>query len=112
MKRQVAVLAAVALSLGFDSAAIAQSAGHETKSEGAHESQAPTHNASGTVTKIDRIASKVTISHGPVQSLKWPAMTMNFLVRDKTLLDRLPAGKKIDFEFVQQGRDYVITSAK
>jgi Cu(I)/Ag(I) efflux system protein CusF len=53
----------------------------------------------------------VTIAHGPVQSLNWPAMTMNFLVKDKALLDRLSSGKKVDFEFVQQGRDYVITSA-
>lgn len=54
----------------------------------------------------------MTISHGPVQSLKWPAMTMNFIVKDEALLDRLHAGKKIDFEFVQQGRDYVITSTE
>jgi Cu/Ag efflux protein CusF len=57
-------------------------------------------------------SSKVTISRSPVQSLKWPAMTMNFILKDKALLDRLHAGKKIDFEFVQQGRDYVITSAE
>jgi len=54
----------------------------------------------------------VTIAHGPVESLKWPATTMNFRVKDKALLDRLSSGKKIEFEFVQQGRDYVITSAK
>jgi Cu(I)/Ag(I) efflux system protein CusF len=64
------------------------------------------------VTKVDRIASKVTIAHGPVESLKWPAMTMNFRVKDKALLDGLSSGKKVEFEFVQQGRDYVVTSAK
>jgi Cu(I)/Ag(I) efflux system periplasmic protein CusF len=99
MKRLVAVLAVAAFALGFAPLSFAQSS-------------AQTHKASGTVTKVDRIASKVTIAHGPVESLKWPAMTMNFLVRDKALLDKLPPGKKIDFEFVQQGRDYVLTSAR
>jgi len=38
-------------------------------------------------------------------------MTMNFVVKDKALFDKLSSGKKTEFEFVQQGRDYVITSA-
>jgi len=45
----------------------------------------------------------VTIAHGPVESLKLAATTMNFRVKDKALLDRLSSGKKIEFEFVQQG---------
>lgn len=70
------------------------------------------HKAAGTVTKVDAVSSKVTIAHGPVESLKWPAMTMNFVVKDKALLGKLSSGKKVEFEFVQQGRDYVIVSAK
>ena len=65
--------------------------------------------ASGVVKKVDAASGKVTIAHGPVPSLKWPAMTMGFVVKDKKLLDRMPMEKKIDFEFVQQGKDYVIT---
>ena len=116
MKRQVAVLVAVALSVGAVPASLAQSSethtGHDMKTAGAQKSQAQTHKASGTVTKVDQPNSKVTIAHGPVQSLKWPAMTMNFIVKDKALLGKLSSGKKVDFEFVQQGRDYIITSAK
>lgn len=112
MKRCIAVFAAVALSVSFVPASFAQSSGHDMNTAGAGKSQAQKHKASGTVTKVDRIANKVTIAHGPVQSLKWPPMTMNFLVKDRALLDRLSSGKKIEFEFVQQGRDYVITSAK
>jgi Cu(I)/Ag(I) efflux system protein CusF len=70
------------------------------------------HKAVGTVTKVDAASSKVTIAHGPVETLKWPPMTMNFIVKDKALLGKLSSGKKVEFEFVQQGRDYVITSAK
>jgi len=113
MKPSIAVVTALALSIGAISASRAQSgATVHGKDHGAQVSQAQTHKASGTVTKVDPAGSKVTIAHGPVQSLKWPAMTMNFVVRDKTLFDRLLSGKKVEFEFVQQGRDYVITSAK
>lgn len=113
MKRCVAVLVMVALSIAAIPASRAQPGGvvHD-KNHGAQDSQAQAHKASGTVTKVDQANSKVTIAHGPVQSLKWPAMTMSFVVKDKVLFGRLGSGKKVEFEFVQQGRDYVITSAK
>ena len=68
------------------------------------------HKASGVVTKVDK--DKVTIKHGPVQSMSWPAMSMTFTVKDKVLLEKLPKDKKVDFEFVQEGRDYVVTGVK
>ena len=71
-----------------------------------------THQATGVVKSVDRAKSSVMLAHDPVKSLKWPAMTMPFTVKDKSLLDKLQPGKKIEFEFVQQGRDYVITSVK
>ncbi len=70
------------------------------------------HKGKGTVTKIDSAGGKVTIAHGPIPSLKWPAMAMTFTVKDKALLGKLSPEKKVEFEFVQQGSDYVITSAK
>ena len=111
MKPYVAVIAVALLSMSLVPASRAQSGGMAGM-DMEKKSQAQTHKASGTVTKVDRAAGKVTVAHGPVQSLKWPPMTMNFVVRDKALFDRLSSGKKVEFEFVQQGRDYVITSAK
>ena len=73
---------------------------------------AKAHKATGTVKSVDRAAGRVTIAHGPVASLKWPAMTMGFGLRDKALIDKFSPGKKVEFELVQQGRDYVIVSAK
>jgi len=64
------------------------------------------------VKKLDPAGSKVTIAHGPIPTMKWPAMNMTFTVKDKALLDKLSEGKKVEFQFVQQGSDYVITSAK
>ena len=68
------------------------------------------HKARGVVTKVDK--SKVTIRHEPIQSLGWPSMNMVFTVKDKAMLDKLAKDKKINFEFREEGRDYVITSVK
>jgi Cu(I)/Ag(I) efflux system membrane protein CusA/SilA len=71
-----------------------------------------THHATGTVQSVDAAKGNVTIAHGPVKSLNWPAMTMTFGVKDKGLLDRLTAGKKVTFDFVQEGNDSMIVKVK
>jgi Cu(I)/Ag(I) efflux system protein CusF len=68
------------------------------------------HKGTGVVTKMDK--ENVTIKHEPVASMNWPAMTMSFKVKDKALMDKLAKDRKVDFEFVQQGRDYVVTGVK
>ena len=75
-------------------------------------SEAKSHKGIGTVKKVDPAAGTVTLAHGPVESMKWPAMTMSFAIRDKAMLDKLSPEKKVEFEFVQRGTDYVITSVK
>ena len=70
------------------------------------------HEAVGTVKSVDPTAGTVTLAHGPVKSWNWPAMTMGFTVKDKTLLDKLSVGKKVDVEIVQQDGKYVITAVK
>ena len=71
-----------------------------------------THQATGVVTRVDAAKGKVSIKHDPVQSLNWPSMTMAFTVKDKALLDKMKKDRKIDFEFVEQGKDYVVTRVK
>ena len=71
-----------------------------------------THMATGVVKKVDAKAGLVTLAHEPVKTMNWPAMTMGFLVKDKMLLDRLTVGKKVDFEFVQGSKGYVVTTVK
>ena len=68
------------------------------------------HKASGVVTKVDK--DRVTIKHGPVASINWPSMTMAFKVKDKALMDKLAKDKKVDFDFVQEGSDYVVTAVR
>jgi Cu(I)/Ag(I) efflux system protein CusF len=74
--------------------------------------QGQTHHATGTVKNVDAAKGTVTVDHGPVKSLEWPAMTMTFAVKDKTLFDKLTVGKKAEFEFSQDGKGYVVTSVK
>ena len=72
--------------------------------------QTAVHKATGVVTKVDK--DKVMIRHEPVRTLNWPGMTMAFTVKDKALMEKLAKDKKIEFEFRQEGRDYVVTSVK
>jgi Cu/Ag efflux protein CusF len=70
------------------------------------------HHAVGVVKSIDANKGTVTLAHGAVASLNWPAMTMTFKMQDKKLLEKLSAGQKIEVDFVQQGKDHVITKVK
>ncbi len=70
------------------------------------------HKAMGTVKKMDAKGGVVTLAHEPIKSLNWPAMTMGFKVKDKMLMDKLTDGKKVEFEFTQDDKDYVVTGVK
>ena len=70
------------------------------------------YQASGTVKRVDPATGTVTVAHGAVKDLNWPAMTMTFKVKDKALLDTLAVDRKIKFTFVPQGKNYVITTAQ
>ena len=67
------------------------------------------HRGSGTVQKIDATKEMVTLVHGPIASLNWPAMTMSFKLKDAALARGIKAGEAVDFELVQSGSDYVVT---
>lgn len=64
--------------------------------------------ATGTVESVDTAAGKITIAHGPVDALKWPAMTMAFKASPEQLASVKP-GQKVEFEFEAKGMDATIT---
>ncbi|MDP3706524.1 MAG: efflux RND transporter periplasmic adaptor subunit [Polaromonas sp.] len=71
------------------------------------------HKAEGTVDSVDAGTGMVSISHGPVTSLKWPAMTMEFKTANDALLRALKPGATVAFEFVErQPGEWVITGVK
>lgn len=69
------------------------------------------HKAEGSVDGIDLKAGTLSINHGPVPTLKWPAMTMEFKAANASLLNDLKTGQAVRFEFVErQPGEYVVTS--
>lgn len=56
------------------------------------------HKGQGTVNKLDAQTGIVNLTHGPIKSLGWSGMTMDFKVKDKAALDKIKAGMKVDFE--------------
>lgn len=57
--------------------------------------------AKGEVIDVDKPAGKVKLKHEAIAELEWPAMTMFFGVADKTQLDALAAGTRVEFQFVK-----------
>ena len=66
------------------------------------------YSGNGDITEIS--ANKVTISHGPIEGIGWPAMTVGFSVNSPDLLRGLSVGDPVKFNFQKAGSDYVITS--
>ena len=61
------------------------------------------HSATGTVTAVDVTAGTVTIAHGAVESLNWPAMTMAFKLADPSQGSTLHVDDQVKFKFTVGG---------
>lgn len=53
---------------------------------------------SGTVTKIDEAAGKMTIKHGPIKKLDMEGMTMVFRAQTPEMLKRVKVGDNVRFD--------------
>ena len=120
--KSLAVISAIAvLSLSPLTPALAQSGmkgmdmdkgmdkGMDMKMEKGAKKSAKSHHGTGTVKSVDAAKGTVTIDHEAIASMNWPAMSMGFKAKDKKALQDVKPGQKVEFEFVQQGKDYVIT---
>ena len=68
------------------------------------------HQGKGTINSVDVKAGKLNITHGPIASLGWDGMTMDFEVQDKAMLANLKKGQKITFKLVEARKGkYVIS---
>lgn len=70
--------------------------------------QAERYHASGTVVAVDRDLGRITIDTEPIEALKLPALGLAFGVHDRSLLERVRTGRKVEFEFIKQGRNFVL----
>jgi Cu(I)/Ag(I) efflux system periplasmic protein CusF len=103
---------ALVLSAMLAGAAFAQTKDHSGHQSAPQKSEAQTHKGVGVVKSLDAEKGTVMLAHEPIASLRWPSMTMKFTARDKKMLDKLAPGKKVEFEFVVQGKDYILTRLK
>jgi Cu(I)/Ag(I) efflux system membrane fusion protein len=62
---------------------------------------AQVHKGKGIVEAVDAGGGTVEIKHGPIPSLKWPAMTMEFKVKDKAMLGGVKKGQSVEIEITQ-----------
>jgi Cu/Ag efflux protein CusF len=63
----------------------------------------------GEIRKVDKDNGKLTIRHESIAHMSMPAMTMVFLVKDKSLLDTVKPGDKIRFVVIQDAGKMIVT---
>ena len=116
MNRIVLLSACVLASIGASGLALSQSSKPtgqmDTKMDKKKASKSTAHSGTGVVKSVGTATGSITFAHEPIKSLNWPAMTMAFKVRDKSLLDKGRQGNRVQFALVQSGEDYVMTSIK
>lgn len=67
--------------------------------------------ATGTVTAIDAAAGKITLEHGAIPAVGWPAMTMAFSAKPY-LFKGIAVGDKVDFDLTVTGSAGEVTAIK
>jgi Cu(I)/Ag(I) efflux system protein CusF len=72
-----------------------------------HAATAPGATGVGIVKKLDLKAGSITLQHGPIAALNWPAMTMAFKA-DPALLKTVTVGEKVSFTVKTGGAPEVI----
>lgn len=73
---------------------------------------AKTGHATGVVTAVDAKAKTVTIKHGPIPAVGWPAMTMTFTANPPALANAVKAGDKVAFDVKVQGASNEVTAIR
>ena len=68
------------------------------------------HKGQGTVNRVDEKANKVNLAHGPIPSLNWPGMRMDFQVADKQVLKNLKPGQKVEFRLIEKAKGQFVIS--
>lgn len=88
---------------GASKEAAAQAAPAGTASQdGSSKSASTEHRGTGKLEGFDAKAGTVTIAHGPIATLKWPGMTMDFMLANTGLLGNLKPGASIEFTFIER----------
>jgi Cu(I)/Ag(I) efflux system membrane fusion protein len=68
----------------------------------------PSHQGTGKVEQVTDEA--ITLSHGPIATLQWPAMTMDFKKPKPDSFKEIKVGQTVQFSFVESGDGYELKS--
>ncbi len=60
------------------------------------------HSAAGTLDEVDARTGMLLITHEPVESLKWPKMSMEFVPANEAIAKKFKPGAAIRFDFVER----------
>jgi Cu/Ag efflux protein CusF len=66
----------------------------------------------GEIRKIDKELGKLTIKHGAIKHLDMPPMTMVFQVKEKSDLDQVKLGDKVEFSVLSENGKMTVTTIK
>lgn len=65
----------------------------------------------GKVISINPATGAISIEHGPIKQLDWPAMTMGFSAKPELLKD-IAVGDKVAIEIKGSGTNYEVTAIR
>ena len=66
---------------------------------------------SGTVTAVDAAGGKITLDHGAIPAVAWPAMKMGFSAKPD-LLKSVAVGDRVDFDVTVTGSAGEVTAIR
>lgn len=73
-----------------------------------HAAVPQTAEGEGVVTAVNAAGSTVTVRHGPIAALRWPAMTMTFPVQSANMLTGVAVGTRVHFVLMNhEGRPMI-----
>lgn len=105
MNRTYFPLAGFAMASVLGGQALAAGAMADMKGMPASNASAKTGQATGIVSGFDTKAGVVTIKHGAIPGVGWPAMTMTFKATSAALLKGVQSGDEAAFTVMVNGRD-------
>jgi Cu(I)/Ag(I) efflux system periplasmic protein CusF len=66
----------------------------------------------GTVTAVDAAAGTISLDHGPIAAISWPAMSMQFTADNPNILQGIAVGDQVSFEIKSATETSVVTAVQ
>lgn len=115
MKKIVLMTALIALPLGVTACnKKAEAPATETSANAMNGMAMPAEvkhgKGTGTVTAIDPAKGMITLNHGEIAELQWPAMEMSFAAKPE-VLKAVKVGDKVRFDIDWDGKTGTVTTA-